>query len=209
MFARNMSIDPPRWGQTFRVVPTGSTPIKVAENLAKCVDDLIADNKVTGAGLVMPMLATLEETVKVMLALGVLPKWSVIPGKLNNEVVGELVSLRIARRIPFGNGECDSESLVLGNFPEFPPTRRSPLTVMEIYVGEPLQSDPKSGKPTEKANLAHMIARDKYPGNFDSVWQKSMEGREASLGRKDDNRAKAKVTLVMPVPMAKKLGCAP
>lgn len=207
MFARVIAIAPPRWAQSFKVVPHGTTSAKTAEHIAKLVDGAIADKNVRGLALIMPTVTTLEETAEVMLALAQLPKWTTTPSVLENERVGRLVALRVARLIPFGQGECESEALVLGPFDDFPETRRAPVTAMEIYVGEPEPNDPKTGTPTVKANLAHMIARDKYPGDFDMVWQKSMDGRESSLGTKNDNRAKAKVTMVLPTAMARKLGC--
>lgn len=208
-FARVITIAPSRYGQVFEVVPAGATSARTAENLANRVTELVADKDVSAAAMLFPFLTSLEETAKVMLALQGLPKWKVTHSVIDNEVVGKMIALRVVREIPFGKKACESESLVLGNFPEFPPTRRSPVTAMEIFVGEPLENDPKTEKPTTQANLAHIINKDVYGHQaFKNVWHDSEEGRTASLGTKNDNRAKAKVTLVLPVPLARRLGCA-
>jgi hypothetical protein len=208
-FASVITIDPARYGQVFEAVPGGATAARTAENLAKRVTELIDNKGVNAAALLFPSLTTLEETARVMLALGELPMWGVTPKVIQNEVVGKMVALRVIRKIPFGRKTCDSETLVLGDFEGFPATRKSPVTAMEIFVGEPLKYDPKSGQPTTQANLAHIIDRDIYGHKpYQNVWDASHDGRQASLGRDDDNRAKAKVTLVLPIPVARRLGLA-
>lgn len=213
-FASIIAIAPPRYGQIFEIVPTAATPARIAENIANRVTELLENKRVSAAGLLFPCLTTLEDTARVMLALKEQPKWGVTPTVIQNDVAGDMVAVRIVREIPFGKKACDSESLVLGDFAEFPPTRRSPITAMELFVGEPLKNDPKSGKPTTQANLAHIIDRDAYGHKpYDTVWENTREGRRASLGlsdaRRDDNRAKARVTFVMPFPLARRLECLP
>ena len=208
-FARVITIDPPRYGQVFEIVPNGATSARIAESLANRVAELVEDKGVSAAAMLFPFLTSLEETAKVMLALKERPKWKVTHSEIDNEVVGKVIALRVVREIPFGRKTCESESLVLGNFPEFPPTRQSPVTAMEIFVGAPLKFDPKTEKPTTQANLAHIIDKDVYGHKaFKNAWDASHEGRTASLGTEFDNRAKAKVTLVLPVPLARRLGCA-
>lgn len=209
-FARVISINPSRYGQIFEIVPNAATLPRVAENVAARVNALVENKFVSAAALLFPYLKTLEDTARVMLGLGNQPLWTVTPTEIENEIVGKMVAIRVVRAIPFGKKTCNSESLVLGPFGDFPPTRRSPITAMEIYVGDPLEFDPKTGAPTKQANLAHIIRREAYGEKpYDTVWQDSIDGREASLGTKDDNRAKAKVTLVVPIPLARRLGCAP
>lgn len=207
-FARVIAIDPLRYSQIFEIVDQGATVDDTAEALEQRVSTMIVDPSVIAAALLFPYLTTLEETARLVLALKGRPGWSITVGLLENEIVGKVVSIRAARQIPFNQGTCESEALVLGNFKEFPPTRRSPVTAMEIFVGHPLPLDPKTSKPTTQANLAHIIRKDIYGERpYEVTWNASVEGRTTSLGTSNDNRAKAKVTLVVPVPLASKLGC--
>jgi hypothetical protein len=210
MFARLIAIQPGKYKQVVECVPAGNGPAQTAQNISVRIDALIADRAVAAAALLFPEIKTLEGIARVMLALGGQPKWTVIPTVLDNEVVGQMVAIRVSREIPFGATTCQSEALVLGKFAAFPPTRKSPITALEIFIGEPLVNDPKTGEPTEKANLAHIDARSVLGDEpFDGVWDKSVAGRKESLGDRDDNRAKAKVTLVLTPALARRLGCSP
>ena len=85
------------------------------------------------------------------------------------------------------------------------------MTALEMFVGEPMPQDPKTHSPTTKTNLAHMdlSSLDLPVRTIDALWLKSQEGRLASLGGNEDPRAKAKVTFVIPVDIARSLGCEP
>jgi len=210
MFARLISIQPGKYRQVVEIVTVNNDPTETARNIAERIDALVSDKTVAAVALIFPEIKTLEEMSRVMLALGKQPKWTIALTVLENEVVGPMVAIRLAREIPFGKATCQSEALVLGKFSAFPPTRKSPIAALEIFVGEPLVNDPKTGEPTQKANLAHIDARSVLgDGPFEGVWSKSVEGRKASLGNRDDNRAKAKVTLVMTPALARRLGCSP
>lgn len=139
------------------------------------------------------------------------PKWSVVTTTLQNSVAGDLVAVHVARHIPFANATCPSEILALGPFQEFPATRLAPVTALEVFVGPPMSHDPKTHKPTEKANLAHMdLSKIDLPvGAIDKMWETSKIGRLKSLGDIDDSRAKAKVSFVIPSALARQLDCAP
>jgi hypothetical protein len=168
------------------------------------------DDKTVAAGvLLFPELVTLDGLAKMAMALGERPKWTVTTTVLQNSKAGEMVAVHIVREIPFGAGICPSEALVLGPFPEFPPTRRAPVTALEIYVGEPRPNDPKTGNPTVKANLAHMKLNLETRDMFDRMWIGSVTGRLRELGGEEDSRAKAKISFVIPASLAQELGCAP
>jgi hypothetical protein len=84
---------------------------------------------------------------------------------------------------------------------------------LEIYVGVPMSRDPKTHQPSTKANLAHMdLGPDIEPATIDKMWEASNAVRRTSLGLTgalEDNRAKAKVSFVIPASLAQKLGCVP
>jgi hypothetical protein len=135
MFARVMAVNPRLHGQVFEAIPALDTPENVAKIVALRVGALAADKGAAAAALVLPSLTNLEQTARMVLALGNEPMWNVTPSLLENEVVGTLIALRVIRHIPFGETTCPSEALMLGPFDIFAPTRRSPITVIEIFVG--------------------------------------------------------------------------
>jgi hypothetical protein len=73
---------------------------------------------------------------------------------------------------------------------------------MELFVGDPMLSDPKYNRPTVQANLAHMQLNLPTRKAFDNMWENSRKGRLASLGA-EDSRAKAKVSFVITPDMAR------
>lgn len=211
VFARLLARKPKNYPQRIETVPSGPSrsPGEIAAYISQTIDALVADAAVGAATLLFPGLTTLEQTARTMLALSQFPNWSVSTGALKPPPSLPLVTVHLVRRIPFGNSMCPSEALVLGPFKEFPATRRSPITALEIFVGEPFTHDPKTGLPTTKANLAHLKMNFPSQTAFDTTWENSIEGRKKSLKGKDDNRAKAKVSFVIPQKMAQRLGCMP
>jgi hypothetical protein len=209
VFARLIAGRPADFEQKIERVPSAGPPRRTAGNIARRVNKRVADRNVVAGVLLLPDLVTLEALTKVALALGELPRWTVTTTALENPRAGEMVAVHIVREIPFGDGTCPSEALVLGPFPEFPATRRAPITALELYVGEPRPNDPKTGNPTVKANLAHMELNLETHAAFVSMWDKSVESRLRSLGGGEDSRAKAKVSFVIPTGLARELGCAP
>ena len=207
-FARLIAARPEKYGQ--RVIPVSSPPApsKVAKEVAEIVTKLISDKSATAAALVFPNLTTLEGTAAAMLALDEEPLWGVTTSTVKEPSPGEFVALHVVREIPFGEHSCPSEALVFGNFPEFPPTRCSPVTALELFVGELRPRGPLDDKPTTKGNLAHIELNLPTHEAFLRMWSKSVELRAASLGG-EDNRAKAKVSMVITPAIAEKLGCAP
>jgi hypothetical protein len=208
MFARYLAGRPSDYQQRIVVVPTRRGPLRASADLAERIGDLAADQLIVAATLLFPGLETLEDTARVMLGLKSYDHWSVTTSRLAPPPQRELVAVHVSRQIPFGRATCPSEALVLGDFDEFPNTRRAPVTAMEIYVGQPRRDDPKTGQPTIKANLAHMDLNLPTPTAWDRMWAASEKGRLDSLGG-PDNRAKAKVSFVIPVPIARRLECLP
>jgi hypothetical protein len=144
----------------------------------------------------------------VMLALNGEEHWGVTTRTIEAPPAGAFVAIRIVRDISFGDGYCPSEALVLGPFDEFPPTRKSPVTALEVFLGEPRPLGPLDDVPTTKANLAHLEMHLPTHEMFLTMWESSKTGRTRELGG-PDNRAKAKVSLVISTALANQLGCAP
>lgn len=208
MFARHLAARRSDYPQTILTIGTGRGPERAAADLADRINGLVADQAIVAVTVLFPGLTTLEATARVMLGLQAHEHWSVTTSRLQPPPSRALVAVHMSRRIPFRDATCPSEALVLGNFSEFPNTRRAPVTALEMYVGQPREHDPKTGEPTTKANLAHMELRLPTPTTWDKMWAASENGRLASLGG-NDNRAKAKVAFVIPVTMARRLECLP
>jgi hypothetical protein len=210
-FARSITArGPAKYRQKVEVITGMVSAVALASEIADIVGNAVADKAVAASTLVIPALDTLPKLVDTSLALGDLQHWRVSRSLLQQTPGGDMVAFHITRMIPFDSVECPSEALVLGPFPCFPTTRKAPVTAMEIFVGEPMPHDPKlgPGHPTTKANVAHMDMNTQ-PEFWDIMWKKSVEGREKSLGTKNDDRAKAKVAFTIPVTLAKQLGCEP
>lgn len=208
-FAIVAAANPVRYRQKVEVAPASGTPAQVAKSIAARIDKMLADPGVQAAAVVLAGVTTLQRAAEVFVALGEEPKWTTNRTALEVKGVGDMVAFNISREIPFGNGTCPSEALVMGPFADFPATRRAPVTAIELFVGTPLSSDPGSGKPTVKAHLAHMDMPMLTQKAFNLLWEKTRSGRLESLNGVDDPRAKAKVSFVIPLPLAKQIGCAP
>jgi hypothetical protein len=214
VFARLIARKPKRYGQKIEEVANKSAPAKVAKRIAEIVKDAIADPKVSAVTLLFPGLDNFEKLVSIMLALQNESGWSVKTTKLKKPPVTPFVALHAVCDIPFGTGLRPSEALVLGPFSEFPPTRRAPVPALEIFVGDPRPMGPLNDTAITKANLAHMEMYLPTHNTFMIMWNSSHTGRSRALKEKPesketDQRAKAKVTLVMKPALAKKLGCHP
>lgn len=213
MFARAMSHAPADYGQVVEEIGYAE-PTAVATAVATRVQQLVATPGILAAAFVLPGIETLEKLMAMALALPTDPTWHVDAWQLDPPPEMELAAVRVVRDLPFGNSTLPSEALALGNFGVFPKTRRAPHTAFEIFVGEPAPQDPKDHTPSTKANLAHidlrdpnLINRDFTQKAVDTMWDKSKAGRLSSLGGVEDRRAKAKVTFVVPIALARRLGC--
>ena len=217
VFARMMAAAPARYGQCFELV-SAVGPAAISTEISQRVATHVGSAGAAVVTLVFPTLNDLRSIVAVAQELGRLPHWTLTLTKLAATPIGACVAFGIVREIPFGTSTCPSEALVLGPFDEFPNTRRAPMTAMELFVGPPLERDPKTGKPTRKANLAHVDVSPLQGEGFQRTWKNSVVGRRRSLGINvppeieelspdvDDLRAKAKVSFVIPAALATELG---
>lgn len=222
MFARFMAAKPDAFGQRIEVI-NSEDPGRMASRVAKLVEEHVSDAAVSVVTFLFPKLKAqkgLRALAEMAIKLRFLPEWDVTTDKLSKTPGGgDVIAVRIARTIPFGKTTCPSEALVLGPFAGFPSTRRAPVAALEIFVGEPMELDPKTRQPTKKANLAHTPLSSITQSKFDWFWAKSEEGRRRSLGCTEaclatgsappvchDPRAKARVAFVIPIKLAASLG---
>lgn len=215
-FARVIALKPENYGQEFATFP-GKDSKELARLIDEQVSKFVADPNVTAGVILLPDLKVDPEPLaRMALELGTYSGWDVTTRKLPPSTPGSpLVAFGVVRQIPSGPTSSPSgppsypsEALIAGPFDDFPPTRLAPVTAMEIFVGSPLARDPKTGGVPTKANLAHI----KLPGINDDMhqtwWLKSVADRARVLGV-DDDRARAKVSFVVPMALATRLGCQP
>ena len=208
VFARLLAKKPDKYGQRFVSIPKFQTVDRTAKKIATTVGRLIDDTEVSDAILLFPDITKLKYLAEVMLELGKQPQWDVGTRKLDPLPAGEFIAFRVARDIPCSEEWWPSEALVFGDFPEFPATRRSPVTALEIFVGEPRRKGPWGKKDSPKqANLAHIELNLADHDDFKNMWERSITGRTASLDDPNDTRAKAKVAFVVSKDLASRLEC--
>jgi len=208
MFARFLSRRPTDHGQRVGVVK-GASPTAIAAEIAGRVTDEVKNTAVVASALVIPAVKNLSTLVEVTLALAREPMWQVSRRTLAGTPAGDMVAFGITRTVLLGDGSpCPSEALVMGPFQEFPETRRAPVVALDVFVGTPPPLDPKNA-PTAKANLADMKIHLPSEEAFRKMWHGSISGRLKSLGGVIDERAKAKVSFVIPIALAHSMGCVP
>jgi hypothetical protein len=209
VFARYMATKPERFGQRAAVV-RGADPATIARRVAAQIATLVADDEAAAATLVLSEVDNLATLARFALALGAEPEWAVRRTVLQDTPIGDVVAFNIVRDILMHDGNtCPSEALVLGPFSTFPKTRRAPVTALEMFVGL-APTNQRDGKPTLKAHLADvMIDGLRTPGVFNSMWKQTQSERLRSLGGIDDPRAKAKVSFVISMAVARSIGCVP
>jgi hypothetical protein len=205
VFARWLSLKPRQHGQRI-VVSNSVIAVDAARDIASTIASFVDDPQAAGATLLFPNVTTLETLVHVAQALRAEPHWQIDVTTLHGTPGGDVLAFRMARSIPFDDKTIPSEALVLGPFDEFPRTRRAPVTALEIFVGNPPAIDYGTKKPPAKANLAHIEIDHPDQSFFDSMWDNTKRLREKVLGGVD-MRAKAKVSFVVPIALARKLGC--
>jgi hypothetical protein len=207
VFARFLAARPGQFGQREAVVQ-GRDAQKVASELADLTTAWVDDKTAFAGAIICPDLTDLTSVVELALALDSQQHWAVTRSLLTETPGGPVVAFNIVRNIPMGTAYCPSEVLVLGPFPEFPNTRRAPVTALELFVGEPPPLQ-RSGEVTTKAHLADVPIELPAPSVYETMFTGTKALRLRSLGGKEDLRAKAKVSLSIPIALATSLSCAP
>lgn len=214
VFARLLANREYEHGQKIVTVGASTTPERIATSVANQVSKLLQDSDVTAACVLLPKVTELRLLVRAMMALGDKPDWVMSKAMMHHPPVGDLVALGLTRNIPSPHyGTLPSEALVFGDFDIFPATRRAPVVALELFVGVPLEFDPKDDVTlASKANLAHILTPSLTASARANMLALSGKARKASLQLAEDQldlRAKAKVSLVVPLDVARELDCVP
>lgn len=208
VFARYLSRSPEDHGQAVESIEIDTSPDQIAQEIAHRTSDLIADAAIKAALILLPKVRSVKELAEISIELGQLSGWTVSTSELDAPPDAEMTAVHLFRDVPFADTTTKSEILVFGPFDEMPATRRAPVTAIEFLVCEPMGVDPKTQKPTTRANLAHLELELPSQAAFDSMWNGSFSGRLKSLGG-EDSRAKAKVSFAISSALASELGLAP
>lgn len=208
-FARYLTRRPEDYGQRVVTISSNGSPERIAGLIVRRVQSLVDDPLATAAILLMPQMPSIKHLAQTAIALGRHPGWATTSSLVVETPIGEVVALHVTNDVPFNEHFCPSEVLMFGPYGQFPTTRRAPVAACELYVGAPRQSDPKSGAPTIRANLAHLSVDLPTQRAFDAMMLGSARGRLRALEHKEDKRAKAKVSMTISKAMARELGCLP
>jgi hypothetical protein len=199
VFARYLAVEHSGHGQRWRVI---RTPVEqLAGEIAAAIAEDVGDPDVLVSAVIMPEVNSLGALVKVATALGSESDWRLAQVTLPETPAGASVAFQLTRMVRRVDGvQVPSEVLVMGPFVEFPITRRAPRTALEIFVGVSPLVDAKTQKPTDRGNLAQLNLEEALPSEHvqQVMWDRTKHDRLKLLGDREDPRAKARVSFVVP-----------
>ena len=180
------------------VIARGSSgvgdPGELAVQIAQLVDDSVDDPPCEALSVLMPQVLNDEILAQLVWKLGTHPGWDI---ELERTWRGTLVLIGMRVEIA---GDVVAETLGMGPFEIFPPTRRCPITTLEIRTKRRRAKKSHLSKTHLAAHLAdiateHMLTRERHRDLFAKFtpWL-----RRRILGNQEDMRAKAGVTYSLP-----------
>jgi hypothetical protein len=199
VFARLLASRYSDYPQHIQTVPTGRSPERIAADVAQRIEALVANPDVTATTLLFPDVESLEHTAQIMLAFdrhATASTWDTDGNGSHREANPfwrRNLSLRGANSGTISGVSADPASSDHG---------------LRNVRRRTSHGGPEDWGAHTKANLAHIEMNLPSHNAFETMWKKTIEGRKRSLGG-DDNRAKAKISFVIPLGMARRLGCAP
>ena len=187
------------------VVARGSSgvgdPGELAVQIAKLVGESVQDPSCEALSVLMPQVRNDETLAQLVWELGTQPRWEI---ELEHIWRGTLVL--IGMRVEIAD-DVVAETLGMGPFGIFPPTRQCPITTLEIRTKRTRAKKSHLSKTHLAAHLAdistdHMLTREAHRDLFAKFtpWL-----RRRILGDQQDMRAKAGVTYSLPVAMWRSL----
>lgn len=198
LFARLLALRPSDHGVHIVEIQSGSDAARLAKSINEIVSKAIGDADTHALTIIMPNLIDPKPLLEAALILGNDENWNCSIKKVVCEKSGENVTVSLSRWLRRADGVyVPSDVLVLAPFDSMPPTRRAPVAGLELFVGVPPPTDAISGKPTGRANLAHIDARLPTQEAFDKMAERTAQNRRTQLSLEEgqeDRRAKAKVS---------------
>lgn len=217
VFARMIARVPKDYATAVETINASSSAAQVAGSAAKVVERLVQAPEVAAAALLFPKVTTLDLMAAGFWLLGQKPGWHRTATALTHPSAGDLVAIALTREIAnAGDAMLPSEVLAFGPFDPFPATRKAPCVALELFVGMPMELDPKTKDPATKVNLAHIRTPSLSVPTYENMIAMSGHFRRKSLGLSlvegatdEDYRAKARVSFVVPKALATSLGIVP
>ena len=180
------------------VVARGSSgegdPSELAEQIAQLATESAKDPSTEALSVLMPQIVSLETLAQLVWELGTQPGWAV-----ELEQTWRKATVRIGLRVEIAP-DIFAEALGMGPFEIFPPTRKCPMTTLEIRTK---RIRAKRSQRSEKYLAAHLAdiptKRFLTPSKHGSLFKDFTPWlRKRILGGQEDMRAKAGVTYSIP-----------
>ena len=187
------------------VVARGSSgvgvPGELAVQIAQLVDDAVQNPCCEALSVLMPQVLNEETLAQLVWELSTQPGWDI-----EREHIWRGTLVLIGMRVEIAE-DVVAETLGMGPFDIFPPTRQCPITTLEIRTNRMRAKRSQLSKTHLAAHLAdistdHMLTRETHRDLFAKFtpWLK-----RRILGNQPDMRAKAGVTYSLPVAMWRSL----
>ena len=191
LFARVLNSDRPSYGWTTTVVPRS----RIADATACVVAATNASIQRVDTRIVsflFPWLTLEEDLVALLNALGGAPGWTVTATTLDAE------HTNVAVRLALEEGTVTSWVLGFGPFAVLPRTRRSPFTEIVVLVKPKMKGQHRMDNDMTRAHLADVPISVLGDPEFRGLVERTAAHRLFILGGdKEENRAKAKVTVTV------------
>ena len=198
VFAQLLARPRPRNQSGMRtVVARGSSgegdPSELAEQIAQLVTESAQDSSCEALSVLMPQILGTETLAQLVWELGHQPGWDIELERKWRTLV------RIGLRVGIAT-DVVAETLGMGPFDIFPPTRQSPITTLEIRTKTKRMKRSQFSTEHLAAHLAdiptdHMMSTGKH-GALRNKFTPRLKKR--ILANQDDMRAKASVTYSLP-----------
>ena len=170
-------------------------PRKLATEVDRLVGSCVQNSSIEAVSVLLPQILTVEGLAHFVWELSCQPGWSI-----EREHLWRRTLVQIGLRVEISDGIV-AETLGMGPFDIFPPTRQCPVTTLEIRTkpkGAKKSQQSKTHLAVHLANVSteHMLSRKMHRALFSryTPWL-----RKRILGHKEDTRAKARVTYSLPV----------
>lgn len=164
------------------------------------------DPDVIRLSIVLPEVSSAADMARLCQALAQAPHWR-LDGidRPTRDPDHRLFGLRCEMAAKSSGRPVDIEWLAFGPFDEYPPTRQSPVAVLEGFVDpSTLFSDDNDGR--WRAHLALLPTPKLAQIQFERMEQATRAARWASIGEAEDHRAKARVTFTVTEKDADEIG---
>ena len=183
------------------VVARGSSrlgdPRELAIEISQLVNECANDQTTEALSVLLPQIVNVEALTKLVWELGKQPGWII-----EMEHLWRRTLIIIGLRVDIAPGVL-AETLGMGPFEIFPPTRQCPVTTLEIRTKAWRAPKSKLSRGQRAAHLAqidvsHILTPKQYGLRFDKYtpWL-----RRRILGKRGDMRAKAGTTYSVPAPI--------